>query len=255
MSSGGRRKRGDRSKRSSATLDIAYARRQDARAEPIFLLVGSLARQKRVAEALDLCDRAWQNCPSEAVGGISVAVLRTNRPDDEQCGRVEKRLREAIQKHPQSVNLLLQLADLLHLRGRFDDSEAVYRQILDKDNRNVVALNNLAWLLAHKPGKGTEALPLSNRAIEVAGPKADLLDTRAVAYLAIDRSEPAIADLEKAIADGPNGYRYFHLARAYRLAKNKEAASEAFRKATASGLEADQLHPVEQVVYRELSKE
>jgi tetratricopeptide (TPR) repeat protein len=97
-----------------------------------------------------------------------------------------------------------------------------------------------------------------NRAIEIAGPLPYLLDTRALVYLALDQSSSAIADLEQALAESPtsaNGFRYFHLARAYRLAGNSEAAAQAFRKAAESGLELDQLHPVERVAYREMVKD
>jgi tetratricopeptide (TPR) repeat protein len=220
--------------------------------ERLIMLISSLARQKKWQEALDLCEAAWQSCPPEAVGGISVAVLRAARGNQEQCARVERRLRLAVQENPKAASLSLQLADLLELR---DDAEAEYRRVLEQDSRNVRALNNLAWLLAQKSDKGSEALALINRAIEVAGPKSDLLDTRAVAYLALSESAAALADLQTAIADSPSGFRYFHLARAHFLAHNREAAQEAFHQATSSGLEPEQLHPAERLVYREMARQ
>jgi tetratricopeptide (TPR) repeat protein len=89
----------------------------------------------------------------------------------------------------------------------------------------------------------------------VAGPKADLLDTRAVIFLALKKSDEAITDLQTAIADAPSGFRYFHLARAQLLAHNREAAEEAFRQAVGSGLMMEQLHPAERVAYREMARE
>jgi hypothetical protein len=62
----------------------------------------------------------------------------------------------------------------------------------------------------------------------------------------------AITDLERSSAEGPTGPRWFHLARAHLLAKNADAAASAFRKAKASGLEPDKLHPIERVAYREM---
>src|SRR5262249_54411469 len=76
----------------------ANARRKDARPEEILLAVRSLGRQKRVKEALDLCDEAWKGCPPEEVGGASVALLRLGPPDDGLCDRVQKRLLDAIEK-------------------------------------------------------------------------------------------------------------------------------------------------------------
>jgi tetratricopeptide (TPR) repeat protein len=223
--------------------------------ESLMMLISSLARQKRWQEALDLCDRAWERCPPEAVGGMSTAVLREARANPEQCAHVERRLRAAIEKDHKATNLVLQWADLLQLQGKLNDAEGEYRHVLDQDRQNVRALNNLAWLLAQKPDKGSEALDLINRAIEVAGPRSDLLDTRALVHLALNEGAAAIADLQTAIADTPSGFRYFHLARAQLLAHNREAAEEAFRQATSSGLEPEQLHPAERIVYREMARE
>jgi tetratricopeptide (TPR) repeat protein len=239
----------------SLALLKANANRKPADPDSLIMLISGLARQKSWQEALDLCERAWQSCPPEVIGGLSVAVLRGARANGEQCARVERRLRTALQANPKATNLALQLADLLELQGRPDDAEAEYRRALERDGRNVRVLNNLAWLLAQKQGKGSEALTLINQAIEVAGPKADLLDTRAVIFLALKKSDEAITDLQTAIADAPSGFRYFHLARAQVLAHNREAAEEAFRQAVGSGLMMEQLHPAERVAYREMARE
>ena len=49
-----------------------------------------------------------------------------------------------------------------------------------------MALNNLAWLLALQHKNGTEALKFINRAIDLAGPVAELFDTRAIVHLALN---------------------------------------------------------------------
>jgi tetratricopeptide (TPR) repeat protein len=227
----------------------------NARPEAIIMLISALARQKRWADALELADRAWDRLPPESMGGISVALLRSFRSNEEVRSRIERRLRAAIQANPKSANLALQLADLLQIAARFEEAEALYRQVLAEHGRNLMVLNNLSWLLALKPGKAEEALGFIDRAIQVAGPLSQLLDTRAMVYLALGRSEPAIADLEQALADSPSAFRYFHLARAHRLAQHPEAAAQAFRKAEESGLELEQLHPTERLAFREMSRE
>src|SRR5207253_903230 len=109
-----------------------------------------------------------------------------------------------------ATGLLLQLADLRDLEGRLPEAEALYRQVLDRQPRNVVALNNLSWMLAQKPDRSAEALPLIDRAIETSGPVAELLDTRSTVYLALGRGDRAVADLEAATQDAPTATRYFH---------------------------------------------
>jgi tetratricopeptide (TPR) repeat protein len=221
----------------------------------LLILVGYLARQKRIAEALDFCERAWPVGSPEAVGAASVAVLRSAQPTDDQVTRVERWLLEAKEKNSKAASLLLQLGDLYDLRGRYDEAAKLYRQVLEQEPDNLVALNNLAWLLAHRSGSGGEALVLINRALDAHGPKPALLDTRAMVYLALGQSDRAIADLQEATSDTPSASRYFHLARAHQLANNRKAALEALGKAKSSGLELHLLHPVERVAYRKMLDE
>jgi tetratricopeptide (TPR) repeat protein len=248
--------------RKALALLETQARQPSAGPSVIITLISSLARQKRWTDALELADRAWDHCPPEAIGGISVALLRDwsgmTQPKEEFFARIERRLRTAMQANPHSANIPLQLADLLQIRNQLNEAESLYRQIVSQHGRNVMALNNLAWLLALKPEKAQEALVHINRAIEVGGPLPHLLDTRALVNLTLGQSGPAIADLEQALTESPNspnGFRYFHLARAYRLSGNTEAAGQAFRKAAEYGLELDQLHPIERLAYREMVKD
>ena len=256
--------------RKALALLETQARSPGASADLVMMLISALARQKHWADALDLADRAWDHVPAETLGGISVALLRqaqssapvtgakgngTNETLPAEHARLERRLRAAMQANPKSANIGLQLADLLEIGNRFEEAEALYRQIVAEHSHNVMGLNNLAWLLALRPGKGQEALSFINRAIEVAGPLGHLLDTRAMVFLALDQSGLAIADLEQALSDSPSPFRYFHLARAHRLARNSQAAADAFRKAAESGLEPQLLHPAERLAFLEMSRE
>jgi tetratricopeptide (TPR) repeat protein len=182
-------------------------------------------------------------------------ALRAGQPTPEQFAQVEARLRAAIKQQPRSTTLLLELADLQDARGRYTEAEALYRQVLDRQPRDIVAANNLAWLLAQKPERAAEALRLVERALEVAGPRAELLDTRAAVYLAQSRYDLAVADLERVTRDAPTGGRFFRLARAYKQASNAKAASKAWREARALDLQPQHLHPVERVAFQKLQQE
>jgi tetratricopeptide (TPR) repeat protein len=228
------------------TLLRKFAERKGAHPEDVLLVLFSLGRQKRIDQALDLCDKAWQTCPPIVIGGASVALLREGKPDDKRCARVEERLRAAINAHPdQSAGLLVHLADLLDLRGQYLPAEKQYRLALERDPDNLVALNNLAWLLAHR-GNGAEAMKLISHALELAGPRPELLDTRALCHLALKQSEKAVADLQHAINEGPTPIQYFHLARAQQSANNADAAALALREAKKRGLKRASLHPIEE---------
>jgi tetratricopeptide (TPR) repeat protein len=225
-----------------------HVKRDGARPEEVLSLISYLGKQNRVDEALTECANCWQKLSPEIVGGASVAMLRSARPTAEQCAKVESWLQKALQQPGASTVLYLHLADLYDFRGRYQDAADLYRKVLAREPGNVVALNNLAWLLALKDGKADEAQKLIHEAIDILGPQPDLLDTRAVVFLALKQPEAANADLEKAmVLDAPTGARYFHRARAYQMANKRDAAAKAFREARKLGLQREHLHPVEAI--------
>src|SRR5262249_45095311 len=188
----------------------------------------------------------WKAWSGERASGASVNILKGSNPSESQYGRVERWLRDALAKNPTSTLLLMHLADLQGQRGKYQEEEAIYDQILKLDSYNVIALNNRAWLLALRTGNGSDARPLIEGALELLGPRPELLDTRAVVHLAMNQTQQDIADLEKAVTlDTPTATRYFHLARAYYMANNTDAAVKAFREAKKLGLDRAKLHPVE----------
>jgi tetratricopeptide (TPR) repeat protein len=239
------------------TLLRDYAAEKPIRAERLLALAGLLARLHRVSEALEQCEKI-QGLPPEVIAGAAIGLLRSSQPAAKDLSRVESFLKAALARNPASVILRVQLADLHDLRGRYADAEVLYRQVLDKEKQgdpdNIMALNNLAWLLARNPQKGAEAEKLINHALEVLGPRPELLDTRAVVYLSLGKSEQAIADLKRANADAPSPARYFHLARALHMARQPGEALKAFEKARAAGLEPKTLHPAERVEFDQINK-
>jgi cellulose synthase operon protein C len=236
-----------------------YVRRPTAKPDEFMVLVRYLEKQKRVTEALDVCEQALTKNPAEQVAAAAVVVLRSGKPDDKQCSRVEGWITKALATSPRSVVLKLYLADLQEIRGRYQDVAATYRAILEQEPMNVAALNNQAWMLAQLDDKTADALGLINRAVELMGPEPALLDTRAVVQMKLGRPELAIGDLERVSTESPTAGRWFHLACAYQQAHNSDAARRAFRKARELGLDRTQLHPLESQawgrVYEELEKE
>jgi tetratricopeptide (TPR) repeat protein len=240
-----------------------FAERPGARPEDRLDVIVSLGRQMRYAEALQGCALAWQSCPAEIVGGMSVSLLRQSGANEAPSKDVEERLRAAIQVSKNSAKedrhktalLLGQLADLLDLRRRYPEAEKHYRMALEKEPDNLLALNNLAWLLAQRSENGAEALALIQRALDLAGPRPELLDTRAVALLSLKRHEQALADLRKAVAESPTALTYFHMARALDMGQDRAGATAALRDAKRMGLNEQHLHPLEQEACAKLLEE
>jgi tetratricopeptide (TPR) repeat protein len=152
------------------------------------------------------------------------------------------------------------MANLCSDDQRYDEAEALYREILAKDPKQASSLNNLAFLLANRQTKIDEALQLINRAMEISGPMASMLDTRALVYLADNQPDKALADLDVALADidvtsptnGPPPVRLFHQARAYQQAGKTAEATDALLRAQKLGLKPEKLDAVERPLYMKL---
>ncbi|RMF19093.1 MAG: hypothetical protein D6760_13410, partial [Deltaproteobacteria bacterium] len=159
-----------------------------------------LGRQGRIAEALDLCESLDGRVPQDRIAGMMVSLARRDAATEADRKRVETHLAEAVRSAPDDSRLLMHLAALRDLQGDYDEAARLFQAILQTDSRNVQALNNLAWLLAVHFGKPHEALPLIERAIEIAGPQPVLLDTRAEVHLALNDVQQAVDDLLEATA-------------------------------------------------------
>jgi tetratricopeptide (TPR) repeat protein len=195
----------------------------------------------------------------------AVAILRNHKPSEalltkhaqwhEQRRRVESALRDTIAKDTKDIASRMYLADLMELQGKYDEVEKLCREVLKESDTNLVALNNLAWLLGQKADQAAEALPLIERAIETHGPRPELLDTRAIVHLNLGSTDKALRDLERVVNEAPTPMRLFHLSRVYEKARNSTQALAMLRQANEQGLTLQQLHPAEQAEYQRVITE
>lgn len=199
----------------------------------VLVLADFLARHNRVGEALAICSAALAKVSPETVARLAVSVVRVGEATDAQFAEAEAILQRAVRAKPESVDIRVSMADLRDAQGRYDEAKQMYRDILARDSRSTLAMNNLAWLLALHERNYPEALRQINRAVEVRGPDGNLLDTRGVILLLSGDPAAAAADLATAVAREPLPERYFHLAQAYHKlgAGSRIDAARALRKA------------------------
>jgi tetratricopeptide (TPR) repeat protein len=216
-----------------------------------------LGRRCRTEDALALCQQAWKRAPAEAVIAAGVAVLEAGKKvTDKQRQQIEEWIAEGLRKQPSSTSIRLSLASLRGQQGRYDQAESIFREVLTSEPENLAGLNNLAWLLSFQTGREEEALDLVERAIEIAGMDATLLDTRAVILLKTGKTNLALRDLRAAIAMSPQKpVLYFHLARANQAAKQDAEARKAFRHAEQLGLKPEAADPRERELLTSLSRD
>ena len=118
-------------------------------------------------------------------------------------GQAAAAFQAAIVLQPDNSPAQLGLATILQGTGR--DSEAIvhYRKALETDTNSIMALNNLAWILATDPDpalrNGQEAIALADRACRLTQyDQAMLIGTLAAAYAEAGRLDAAVITAQKA---------------------------------------------------------
>lgn len=195
-------------------------------------LAAFLGRQSRTAEAQAVCEEVAATQPAEVVADALVEIHDMASPtaDPAPLDRAARWVEDAIIAHPELIRLRDSLATLREFQGRYDQAERLYRESLKSDPNDLVALNNLAFLLAVHGRSPQESLSLIERALECGGRRAALLDTRAVVRLTRGDHAGAVADLEEALITEPSSPLYFHLAQALLGRGQPDEALHAYRK-------------------------
>ncbi|HEV3116631.1 MAG TPA: tetratricopeptide repeat protein [Gemmataceae bacterium] len=218
----------------------------------LLALAQCLVRQGKVDEALEVCESVARMGRLDLASDMGIAALRRRPPTEAQCRRVEGWLNEIVNgKSGSQVRALMQLAALWELRQSYAQAEIVYREVLQREPRNSSALNNLAWLLALRGEKLSEALELINRALEFSGKWPTLLDTRAKIHLKQGDTRNALADLDAALLDVDDAAFYFHRAEVL-AATNPKAARANFQKSLEMKTSRESLHPLERQAFDHL---
>lgn len=217
-----------------------------------------LGRQKRLDEALELLDRSRDKMSLERLLQTAITVVRSQGTASAAVAadRIEPWFTKARREDPDSVGILLLLAELREMQGRSSDVEAIYRECLNRKDlplgQVAIISNNLAFHLT-RPETLPEAEKLIAAAIKELGPHPDLLDTRGMIYLLSGDSDHAVEDLQEAVLS-PTPLKFLHLAIAQMAAKQTDVAKLSLLKAKKLGLKVIQLSPVDTVRLDRLEK-
>ncbi len=218
------------------------------------MLISLIGRQGRVEEAMALCESSLQTAGPEQVLHNAIALVRQFPHTPEQAQRVMAMIQSTLAERPDDPEVLRHLADFQDFQKDFAAAEQTYQKILAKQPGNLLALNNLAWLLSMRqpvPERVQLARKLIDQAIELRGPIAELLDTKAVVELADKKAKAAVTLLERAQTASPSPAKRLNLARAYLQLQQTKEARIAFEGSLADGLQVSSLHPLEVPMYQE----
>lgn len=115
-------------------------------------------------------------------------------------------------KNPVDNGFLRYMGDLSLVSRDFAAAEARYRAILATEEKDVDALNNLAWVLIQQSKPG--AVAIATKAAELQPKRADVLDTLSAALAGADQLQAALENQKKAVELAPDALAMrLHLAR------------------------------------------
>ena len=143
-------------------------------------------------------------------------------------------LQSWLDKNPDDTQARVILASSLQQDGSIDKALLAYEAVLDAQPRNVLALNNLAWLYHERDDE--RALELAARAYEIAPQRGEIIDTYGWLMLLSGKVEASLELLAKAVREAPgNDTIRYHYARALADAGDALTARRELDKVLAPG--------------------
>jgi tetratricopeptide (TPR) repeat protein len=224
------------SKDSARSMLDARVKAEPNNPVPLATLADLLTLDERWAEIAERVAKWLSKHPDDAgvVSAVARSLTVTNKA--EATKMAEDFLNAALERNPKSMPALASLGLLLQSTGREQEAAAINRRILDIDPNDLIALNNLAWVLCEEDGQCQEALELAERGLRIAPDYLDLVDTRGVIHYRLGHLEMAVADLSRCIELYPDGARsavacHFHLGRVYAKMGRRTQAQQELKRA------------------------
>jgi len=229
--------------------------------------VEELARQGNTADAIGLLQSEISRSPDRMdlqveLGNLAVRVKRYDLaiagfqraldlagPESRAAANVHLRLGETYRRKgdlnlaieslqhakritPDNVAIVSTLALSLDAAERIAEAHDEYEAVLALDPDHVIALNNLAYLLAHQNGNLDRALDLAHRALELMPGNNEISDTIGWIHLKRNLPDDAIAAFREVIQAAPsNPIFHYHLGMAFSQKGDKTEAIGELRMA------------------------
>jgi len=221
-------------------IAMALADREQARALQLArslqqrtpLLPGGWQLEAEVHESLKdvpAAIAAWRTALEKGAGAEAAVSLHRLLLDSDAAA-AEVLVRRWRETQPRDAFFLTHLAETAARAGRRAEAVAHYRQALTLAPDHVGVLNNLAELLLTE--RPAEALPLAERASQLAPAEPAILDTLAAARAAQGQLDAALQAQERAVAFAPAEERLrLNLGRLWLKKGDKEKAREQLRRA------------------------
>ena len=199
------------------------------------LLASTLDRARRRDEAIAVLNKSVSDRPN---AGVLLQLARLVQTND--AARAGNLMSTWLAKNPGDGAVRLEHANFLMEQKNNPQAVAQYQAVLKQDPNNVVALNNLGWLLQTSDPK--RALSLLTLAQKIAPNSPDITDTLGWVKLQQKDAAGALALLNKAHAAKPgDGEITYHLVVALDANGQRGAARQLLTTLLASGVKFQDL--------------
>ncbi|MEM8737154.1 MAG: tetratricopeptide repeat protein [Planctomycetota bacterium] len=160
-----------------------------------------------IADATALTEPRW--------AAIAMASFLANqRQYDAAVSRLETLRDQSSASDRVAIIRIDQLIAQIHLQSsNFSAARDAYLHLLEIDPDNLAVLNNLAYIMANNLDAPQEALPIAERAAELAPDNAEVLDTLGWTYHLADQNEKALQALQSSVRLRPGPINTYHLGR------------------------------------------
>ncbi len=195
------------------------------------LEVGSLyAQSGRLPDAQRMAEELEKMLPKSAEPLVLKGTVLLARREFKPAGDA---FTAAVARRPDLVSAHRGLAQALEAQGQMDRAIESYRKVLSLNGNDVVALNNLAWVLLETKNRPDEALTLATKAEQLAPGAAEVADTLGWVQFRKGAYSEAEKALSRAAERAPKSAQIqYHLGMTYaKLGKKNDAVSSLRRAA------------------------
>ncbi|MHC4323110.1 MAG: tetratricopeptide repeat protein [Planctomycetota bacterium] len=203
---------------------------------PLLAQVQLLKDDKDWGKLNELVVGWYRNHPEDSNTPTEIARSMILREGNQARKTAEGILRMILDNDSDCDGAISALAILLQINGNPTESVVLYQRLLELEPDNIIAINNLAWIICEVQGKHQQALDLAQRGLKIAPKHYDLIDTRGVIYYRLGDYEKSIRDFNECIKLYPTitqssiGTR-FYLARALAGLGQKDKAIQYLNEA------------------------
>lgn len=196
----------------------------------VFGNVRFLARHRSLQQGLDAVAANSQALQPEAAAICWVECLRHAPDDQSSASRVQLELSQLVTREPANMGLRLQYAEHLILTRKYEQAEAILKQISAHDSFDGRALGRLAWIASLVDHNSEEALKYSEQASRLTPGNPNIRIIRGLTLAEAGQTKAGLNVLDAIPAVDHSMAMHVFKARVLQLDEKTEEAKEAVRQ-------------------------